>query len=225
MYRWLTPGPVSLVVLALVLFTVPAQAGGISGQYIEARTCDVWTGPCFANAEMNLGGKHAVMAWKVDKGSLGNVCLDGLGIVAIVAASDTLGLEQTGPARAILIVDRAANEAQRDALVQLARKQGGELVNKVVAVESAKVDLDVAGCKEGGCARLEAGKARIETRCLDAHHDKVCGNESAYYPPLAKGVKAQAAVAVEHSFAGRGLNVTWKESGRRGAYIGSFEMP
>ena len=62
MYRWL-----SLAVLVVVVAAVPAVAGGISGQYIEARTCDVWTGPCFANADMSLDGKHAVLAWKVEK--------------------------------------------------------------------------------------------------------------------------------------------------------------
>jgi len=24
----------------------------VKGQYVEARNCDVWTGPCFANAEL-----------------------------------------------------------------------------------------------------------------------------------------------------------------------------
>ncbi len=78
----------SLAVLALALVAAPASAAGISGSYIEARTCDVWTGPCFANAEVNLDGKHAVLGWKIDKGNLDNVALDGLGIVAVIAASD-----------------------------------------------------------------------------------------------------------------------------------------
>ena len=38
----------------------------------------MWTGPCFANAEMGLAGKEAVMAWKVDQGSWNDVKLDGL---------------------------------------------------------------------------------------------------------------------------------------------------
>ena len=219
MYRWL-----SLVALVAAVFVAPAQAGGISGQYIEARTCDVWTGPCFANAEMSLEGKHAVMAWKVDKGAFDNVSLDGLTVVAVVSAKDTLGLDQTGPAKSVLIVDNRANAAQRTALIRLAQWEAGELVGKVLAVESANVDFNLCDCKEGGCARLEAGKARVETRCLDGHHDKVCGNESEFYPPLSKDVKARAAVAVEHSFAGKVFNETWKDSQRRGAYVGSFEI-
>src|SRR6266540_1570878 len=97
----------AIAVLALVL-TMPLKAAEITGQYIEARTCDVWTGPCFANAEVNFNGKNAVLCWKIDKGSLDSVKLDGLGIVAVVAASDTLGIEQSGAAKAVLIVDKKA---------------------------------------------------------------------------------------------------------------------
>src|SRR5438067_11133174 len=95
----------ALAALVLVALTSPAAAAGITGQYVEARTCDVWTGPCFANADFNLTGKNAVLGWRVDRGSLDNVSLDGLGVVAVISASDTLGLEQTGPGRAVLIVD------------------------------------------------------------------------------------------------------------------------
>src|SRR5262245_23030868 len=109
----------ALAVVALAVLSGPAFAAVFTGQYIEARTCDVWTGTCFANAEMNMAGKHAVLGWKIDKGSLDGVNLDGLGVVAIVAASDTLGLEQTGKSRAILIVDSKASAAQQKALVKL----------------------------------------------------------------------------------------------------------
>jgi hypothetical protein len=209
--------------LALTLCVSPASAA-VTGQYIEARTCDVWTGPCFANAEVNLGGKHAVLGWKVEKGTFDEVRLDGLGVVAVVAASDTLGVKQTGKAKAVLIVDSRASAAQRAALVALARRQGGELLRHVVAVESAAVDLAICPCDKEGCATLKAGPARVETRCLNAEHDKICGNESAFYPPLAKDVKVRPALAVEHRFSGKGVNETWDDAGRRGAYLGSFSI-
>jgi hypothetical protein len=217
MARWL-----AFAALALVVVAAPVSAAGLSGQYVEARTCDIWTGPCFANADMNLGGKHAVLAWKVDKGTFDKVNLDGLGVVAVVAASDTLGLEQTGPAKAVLIVDKKANARQRAALVRLAQQQAGKLVQKVVAVQAADVSLTICDCKGGACAELQAGGAKIKTRCINDVHDKVCGNESAYYPPLAKGVHVVPATATESSFTGKGLKETWKEADRRGAYVGSF---
>ena len=217
MKRWLVLASFALVVVAL-----PAGAAGLTGQYVECRNCDVWTGPCFANAEMTAG-KNAVMGWKVEKGTLDGAKLDGLSVVAVIDASDTLGLEQTGPAKALLIVDEKANTAQRDALVKFAKRQGGDLLKNVLKVESAPITIDACQCKENGCAKLSAGTAKVETRCLDGHHDKKCGNEYAYYPPLAKNVSAQAAVAVEHGYSGKGLKHTWKESERRGAYVGTFE--
>jgi len=218
MTRWLLPTVAALLVAAA------AHADTLTGRYVEARTTDVYTGPCFANSDMNLTGREAVLAWKVDRGSLDNVALDGLSVVAVVAASDTLGLKQTGSARALLIVDSKADDAQRDALVRLAKQQGGDLVRNVVAVRTSAIDLKVGGCSDGGCARLRAGDARVETRCLDHEHDKVCGNESAFYPPLTPDVNVKAAVVTEHRFTGKGLSETWQDDNRRGAYVGSFEI-
>jgi hypothetical protein len=220
MTRWLI-----LAALALAFVAAPARAAGLSGSYLEARTADVYTGPCFANAEMNLTGKEAVLAWKVDRGSLDNVALDGLSVVAVIAANDTLGLEQHGTGKAVLIVDRQATDAQRTALIKLAKRQGGDLLRNVVSVETSAIDLKVNQCTEGGCASLKAGDACVRTRCIDHQHDKVCGNESAFYPPLTKGVKALPAVVTEHRFSGKALHETWRDDNRRGAYVGSFEMP
>ncbi|HKI37835.1 MAG TPA: DUF1326 domain-containing protein [Gemmataceae bacterium] len=213
----------AMAAVALVVVVLPASAAGLTGQYVECRTCDVWTGPCFANAEMTAG-HNAVVGWKVEKGVFDGAKLDGLSVVAVIDAAETLGLEQTGPARAILIVDEKASAAQRDALVKLAKGQGGDLLKNVVKVETAPITFDACLCQENGCAKLSAGSAKVETRCLNSHHDKKCGNEYAYYPPLAKNVSATAAVAVEHGYSGKGLKHTWKESERRGAYVGSFEI-
>ncbi|HEY7326119.1 MAG TPA: DUF1326 domain-containing protein [Gemmataceae bacterium] len=213
-----------LAAVALLFAAGPLTAAGLTGQYIEARTIDVWTGPCFANADVNLGGKHAIMAWKIDKGQWDKVSLDGLCVVAVLAASDTLGTKQTGEGKAVLILDERANNEQREALTALAKQQGGELLKNIVAVRSAPVDLSVCKCADGGCGTLQAGDARIETRCLDHKHDKVCGNESAFFPPLARDVNAQPAVAAENTYTGKGLDGTWKDGGRRSAYLGTFSV-
>jgi Protein of unknown function (DUF1326) len=212
-----------LTALAFVAVSLPVSAAGVSGEYVECRDCDVYTGPCFANAEMNLTGKNAVLGWKIQKGSLDGVKLDGLSVVAVVVASDTLGLKQTGPSRALLFVDEKADSEQRAALVRFARTQGGDLL-KNCDVRAAGVDVGLGSCKEGGCARLDGGGAKMETRCIDMKHDKKCGNETAFYPPLVQNVKVTPAVATEVGFSGKGLNQTWREHDRRGAYVGTFEV-
>ncbi|MBX9680344.1 MAG: DUF1326 domain-containing protein [Gemmataceae bacterium] len=212
-------------VLLALLAGSAVHADTIRGRYVEARTCDVWTGPCFANADYNLAGKNAVLVWKIDEGSFEGVQLDGLGIGTVLAANNTLGLEQTGPARAILIVDKNANSQQREALIRFARKQGGKLLGKIVAIQDAVVALDMeCGCKGDVCAKVIAGPARVRTRCLNKDHDKACGNESAYHPPLVANVDAKPAGVVEHVFRGTGLNETWSDYERRGAYVGTFAI-
>ncbi|MFO0970368.1 MAG: DUF1326 domain-containing protein [Gemmataceae bacterium] len=214
----------SLLALAALLLASVASASEIRGSYVEARTCDVWTGPCFANADFNLGGKNAVMAWNVDKGSIDGVSLDGLSVVAVISAANTLGLEQNAPGKAVLIVDQRATSQQRAALVALVKKQAGDLVKNIVATHAAKVQMTTCPCKENGCVELDAGVAKIKTRCISKEHDKACGNESAFYPPLARGVIARPAAAVEHLYRGAGLDGTYSDYDRRGAYVGTFSI-
>ncbi len=210
------------LLLPALLAPVAAPVPEVRGQYVEARTCDVFTGSCFANADTGLTGKNAVLAWKVDAGAVAGQKLDGLAVVAVVAAPDTLGLKQSAPGKAILIVDERATKAQRAALVALAKAQAGDLVGEVVAVRAAPIDFTICPCDGNGCSMLSAGAARLTTRCLDVEHDKACGNETTLYPPLARGVSAKAAMAAENCFGGTGLGETWHDTDRRGAFVGSF---
>src|SRR5260370_25181459 len=222
---------ITLAVLTIALsVTAAVHAGesapktGMRGLYVEVRNCDVWTGPCFANADFNLSGKNAVLAWKVETGTVDGVSLDGLSIVAVVVAQNTLGLEQKAPAKAVLIVDQRADAAQRAALVRMAKQQAGTLLDHVAEVQSAPIRLDACACKNNACADLDAGVARVKTPGIDAPHDKACGNETAFYPPLSSAVRAVPAAAVEHVFRGTGVGQTWSDSDRRGAYVGTFEV-
>ena len=54
----------------------------VKGDYLEVRSCDVYTGPCFANAEMNLSGKDGLMVWSLKEGSWNGANLAGLSVAA-----------------------------------------------------------------------------------------------------------------------------------------------
>src|SRR5215208_3402198 len=202
----------SYLLLVPILLSLDASAT-VRGQYVEARTCDVYTGECFANADTGLTGKNAALAWKVESGTVAGTKIDGLGVVSVLSVSDTLGLKQSRAGRAVIIVDDAATPAQRDALVKFVKAQAGALVGEVVAVRTAPIDLTICKCDGEACATLTAGTVKVTTRCLDADHDKACGNETTLYPPLARGVSAKAALASEHSFTGKELNETWNDAG------------
>ena len=78
---------------AVLLMAIPAlaQANHVSGNYMEFRNADVYTGPCFANSQVGLTGQNAVLAWQISNGEWNGVSLSGLNVVAVVRASATLG--------------------------------------------------------------------------------------------------------------------------------------
>src|SRR5580693_1328203 len=115
------------------------QAGDIHGQYVEARTADIYTGPCFANSEVELTGNLALLGWKIDKGAWQGISLDGLSVMGVVHSDNTLGdymhPDVVNP-RAVIIVDERATPEQRMALSQLAKQMGGDLLSNVVRTEA-----------------------------------------------------------------------------------------
>jgi hypothetical protein len=209
---------------AAVLLSVSLHAQQLRGDYIESRSTDVYVAQCFANGEVGLNGNFALMAWRVQEGSWNGVKLDGLSVAAAVRARATLGdpYGNPYPAEAVLMVDDAANSAQRQALIALAQHEGGRLVDNIARIEYVPVVLDVPQDPREGHALLRAGRlATIMTRPLN-HHDHICGNEVNFYPPLTKVEHATSAVALTDEFQGEGLGSQWSTHGRRSAYIGSF---
>src|ERR1700728_3066129 len=110
----------------LAMCSSQASAAGIRGDYVEARTADVFTGPCFSNAEVFIYGNHAVMAWKVTDGSWNGVDLKGLCIAAAVNGTTTFSQDTPEKASAVLIVDANASDSQRAALIEMAKSLGGK---------------------------------------------------------------------------------------------------
>ena len=88
------------VVAAAVLFVASAalagERGTIRGEYVEARTAEIFAGGCIMNSEAETAGRQAVMAWRITTGSFDGVRLDGLKVVAAVAADRNLGCARWG---------------------------------------------------------------------------------------------------------------------------------
>jgi hypothetical protein len=217
----LVPAAVSISLAA----GLPAR--GVHGNYIEARTADVYTGPCFANGEVGMNGKEAVFGWKIAGGTWHGVDLSGLGVVGVVRTEYTLGdvTAPVNPAKAVLVVDSRATAAQRAALESFARHMAPDLLANVVKVDYLPVDLAIQGGSiHSGTARLTAGSlAEIQTRAL-SEADHVCGNEDIYYPPLTDLEHAMPAYAIQASYQGDALGETWNSRYRRSGFLGTFRV-
>lgn len=218
----------SLVTTMLLMISANAAfAGTITGEYLEARTCDVYTGPCFANAEMALAGKEAVMAWKIEKGTWKDVTIDGLGVALVVKAEGTLGSDgvfpmKPGKTSAVIIVDVSASPEQRDALVAFVKYSAKDLTKNVLNVVAAPIKLENDHLEGKGV--FSAGKlASIETRKMKKT-DCVCTNELIYYQPLTKVENFSPAYTLRQSYQGEGLNGKWTNNNTRSAFLATFRL-
>ncbi len=192
----------------------------IAGDYLEARTADVYTGPCFANSEVNVAGREAVLAWRVTSGAWQGVPVAGLAVAAAIHVRATLGdpFGDRGPGHAVVVVDERATPAQRDALLAFAHTMAGDLLTDVTTIETAPMTLTV----NGAAASFQAGDL-LELRARAFNHgDHLCGNEEVYYPPLTDTVSAVPAVTLAHTFRGTGLGMTWSSPNKRSAFVGRF---
>ena len=199
----------------------------ITGNYIEARTADVYTGPCFANGEAEQMGREAVFGWKITSGKWHGVDLGGLSVVGAVRSEHTLGngYEPVNPASAVVIVDSKASPEQRLALISFAKEQGGVLLKDVVKVDQAPIEFTIEDNNiHEGVAKLTAGSlAKIQTRALMGK-DHICGNEEVWYEPLMPLDHSMPAYALENEFKDSGLNETWSNPFMRSAFLGMFQV-
>src|SRR5687768_16992273 len=196
----------------------------IKGDYLEVRSCDIYTGPCFANAEMGTTGKEAMLVWSVKEGSWEGTSLDGLSVIAVVRTDATLGNLKYEPrsGKAVLIVDESASPSQREALQGFARSMAGNLIKEVASVKTSAIEAKLGACTKSGCASVKAANLiDISTRCF-GENDHVCGNEDIFYPPLTDVTDALPAYTEVAAFTGKGLGATWQLTGQRGAFLASF---
>ncbi|MCI0418522.1 MAG: DUF1326 domain-containing protein [Acidobacteria bacterium] len=223
MRKWIMAALAGCMIAGCASTVSAASAGKIRGDYLETRSADVYAGACVANSEVNLSGDQAILAWHIKEGSWNGVVLDGLGVVGVVKANATLGDPFTNPypAKSVLIVDSRATAEQQAALKSFAQSKAGELLQNVVKVESAPIQIEVGEGERHGYGKLAAGLAHVETRSMHGK-DHLCGNEEVYYQPLTELMHAMPVFTLNDEFSGRGLGVTWKLNGKRSSFVGHF---
>jgi hypothetical protein len=213
----------AIAVAALLgLSVTPMLAGGarISGEYIEARTAEIFTGGCIMGSEAETMGKQAVLAWKVDRGSFNGVSLDGLSVVAAVAGDRNLGIAEIGGEKAnvksAVYVDARANTAQQLALVAMASELSKGTVSNIVSVTPAPI----AFTSQGHVVNVATSNVALS---VDKHmvHDPTCGAMQ-WFHAFVPSADATMGVALEHSFSGSGLGSKWSDPNKRSAFFGSF---
>lgn len=216
---------VCVIALLLMIPDAAMSEETISGTYVEARTCQIYTGPCFANGEVGSAGKDAVMGWQIKQGKHEDVDLAGLAVAMVVKSSHTLGFqgfENAETIKAVIFVDSDATSEQQSALRRFAMVQTGIAEVNILSVRSDPIDIEFdvgtlnASLKIGSDTKIVARKARA--------WDCICSNEAAYYPPLTKLTSFVPGVTIEGDVTARALGTRWSIPDTRTAYIGLFEL-
>ena len=213
-----------IVLAALVgLTTSPLLAGGqglLSGEYVEARTAEVFTGGCIMGSEAETVGKQAVLAWKVAHGSFNGVSLDGLSVVAALAGDKNLGLQEIGGAKAnvrsAMFVDGRANPVQQMALVAMAEELSNGMVGTIVQVTPSPIQF----ADQGKQIHVAADQVALDVR-KEMTHDPTCGAMQ-WFHPFSSVEQATIGVADQHAFSGSALGTKWSDPNKRSAFFGTF---
>ena len=201
----------------------PLLAGGkntVTGEYVEARTAEVFTGGCIMNSEAETMGKQAVLAWKVDRGSFNGIAIDGLSVVAAMSGDRNLGMTEMGgekpSVRTAVFVDQRANAAQQIALVAMASELSKGLVGTIVQVTPTPIEF----ADHGGEINVSAAQVSL---AVSKHltHDPTCGAMQ-WFHPFASMDESAMGVTNRNFFTGSALGTKWSDPNKRSAFFGTF---
>src|SRR5689334_20968910 len=123
-------------------------AWNVSGQYYETCSCD-FVCPCLPGqmtASPTKGSCTFAMAFQIERGSYGQLSLDGLGFIILGFTPEAMG---KGNWSVGVIADEQASVEQRNAMTAIASGMAGgpmaalsALVGKFLGVESAQIVFD-----------------------------------------------------------------------------------
>jgi hypothetical protein len=201
----------------------PAAGTAITGDYVEARTAEIFAGGCVLGMEGEPAGREAILAWRVGQGQVNGVNLDGLAVVAVVAADTSLGMREIGGAapheiKAALRVDDRATPEQRQALVTLARTLAPSVVREIVDVKA----VPIAFAKDAHHVAVRAGEAVLDVS-PHLHHDPNCGALQ-WFDPLATTSHAELGMTNTQAWSGSSLGTQWDQTDRKSSFVGTFAI-
>jgi hypothetical protein len=213
--------------IAALLAAAPAVIAAsdntaVTGDYVEARTAEVFAGGCIQGSEGEAAGREAILAWRVGRGQVNGVPLDGLAVVAVIAGDLNLSTHEIGGAkpqriRTAIRVDARASAAQRDALVTMV-KSLSPVVRDIIDVKAVPISFT----RDANRLAVSAGEAAIEV-ATRMDHSPNCGAMQ-WYDPLAKLTTSAMGHTTSESWSGTSLGTQWSMGDKRASFYGAFEL-
>lgn len=109
----------------------------IEADYLQACSCDYGC-PCEFEAPPTQGFCEGMGAWRITRGSYGDVSLDGLGLAFSARWPQAIHL---GNGTAVVLIDEKADDRQREALTQIVSGQAGGMPFEIIVQTLSSVDI------------------------------------------------------------------------------------
>jgi hypothetical protein len=202
--------------------TTPAW--NISGQYVETCSCD-FVCPCILGqmaVRPSKGSCTFAMAMQVERGSFGDVPLNGLTFIVLGLTPEEMG---KGNWSVGLVIDERATAAQRDAIVAIASGAAGGpmaplsgLIGKFLGAEQAPIRIERNGKKFTVTAGTLVDMAGEGAMGIDPNATEPMYLENTGHPVSSRLALAHASKSHVHAF-----GLTWDDtSGNNNGHYAPF---
>jgi len=175
----------------------------IAGDYVEARSNEIYTCGCIFSGEQLLSGREAILAWDIKEGAFNGVKLAGTKVVAVIAGQGNLDMQENSR-RSILYVDTRDSDAQQGVLNLFSRRYG-KVLGEILAVRSVPISFRMDGDK----ATVKLADTSLALRKAVLPKDAHPGS-SLWYSPFVPMTEKELAARLSYEFSGEGFRHQWR---------------
>jgi hypothetical protein len=209
-----------LVSLLCALPLAAADAPAVSGDYVEARSNEVYTCGCLYSGQMTTAGREAILAWRIARGVYQGTPLAGVKVAAVVVGDANLGAYD-GPRRTALYLDESTSDAQLQAIVALWQREYSQALGKIAAVHRVPISFtqqdDAVRLSIPNLVEVQARKARLPE---DAHPGSFL-----WYQPFVPLRSSSLATALNYEYSGMDFQHQWQDlMPSINGYLGEFAL-
>jgi len=215
--------PLATAILVSLLCALPLvadDAPAVSGDYVEARSNEVYTCGCLYSGQMTTAGREAILAWRITRGDYQGTPLAGLKVAAVVVGDANLGAYD-GPRRTALYLDESASDAQVHAVVALWQREYSQALGKIAAVHRAPISFT----QQGDAVRLSIPKlVEVQARKARLREDAHPGS-FLWYAPFVPLRNSSLVTALNYEYQGMDFQHQWQDlMPSINGYLGEFAL-
>lgn len=197
----------------------------LKGHWFDVCKCNIPC-PCYFAQTPTSGDCEGTMVWHIRGGRYGDVELDGLNVLALVAFAGNPWADETVKAAMGMFFDERADERQREALQMIFGGQAGgwpaqfgELIGEMRGIEFTPIEFEIDDDLEWWRARIP-GRVEARAEALGGPTTLPGQRVQVHNPPGSEvGPGAVATQGVATADQAEGFEFRWERSGQSSKHM------